>query len=173
MSAAGSGRAPRWLLILGAVALASAFGLPVGSWALGLAVVLISTAALATIVGMKDAAKSFGAPILVLLAVGTGAQMIGAMTRSLLADPRVQVGLGLVGLVAVLGGVVLLLGKAVPHAPDKHASSRPSFRRRAAITDPEAEEHETPPRERAPREGGGRAAGDDDLHLFGGGRHAR
>lgn len=173
MSSAGSGRAPRWLLILGAVGVASAIGLPVGSWALGLALTLIGIAALATIVGMKDAAKSFGTPILVLLAVGTGAQMMGAMTRALFADPRVQMGLGLVALVVVVGGVVLLVGKAAAHPPEKHAPSRPSFRRRAAITDPEVEEHEGRPREPATRNPGGRPAGDDDLDLFGGGPHAR
>lgn len=169
MSASSSLRPPRWLAVLIVVATASVAGLPIGSWAMGLALVLITVAALATIVGLKDHAKSFGSPILVLITVGTGADMVASMARQALADPQVQRGVVIMAAVVIVVGGILLLGKAAAHPAERHAPLRPSFRHRAAVTAPEeaTPERDTDDQTRDAR--GPAGPTDDDLHLFGGG----
>lgn len=170
--ASGGGRSLKsWATLFGVLIVASSVGLPVASWSIALALILIVVASLATIVGMKEAAKGFGQPILTLLAVGLGGPALTAMARTTLADPNVRTVAGWLGPAAVLGGIVLLIGKAAAHPTEKHVPHRPSFRRRAVIVDPEHREgarpHETAP---GPTR---RGAGTDDLDLFDGGPHAR
>lgn len=158
-----------WAIGLGIVLVASGAGMPVGPWAMGLALVCIAVAGLATIVGMKEAAKGFGTPILVFLAIGMGAPMFAAIARSLLADPDVRTAVSVLALAAVVGGSLLLIGKAAARAPERPTPHRPSFRRRAIVVDPEPRHAGEDPRTRG---GEGVATGrteTDDLDLFGGG----
>lgn len=168
---AGSLRFPPSAVGVVALALAAGFGLPIGSWAMAVALVLIAVACLAMIVGMTDAAKGFGPPILGCVAIGLGADMAGAMARAALAAPSVQaVLIGLV-IVLLLVAAARMLGGSAGHGHATPRAVRPSLRRRAVVVEPEGDER--PHHDDAGDGGEHHRHGTDDLDLYGGGRARR
>lgn len=172
MSGAGGGaRGPKlaWTPFVAFIA-AVAFGFPVESWAAGLAVVLTSVACIARILGFVEAAKGLTKPLVVAITVALATPMLRHMARTVVADPAVQrLAMAVVG-VAIAGGGLLLLAKAASHPPDKSTAHRPSFRRRALVTNPEPLPE---PEARTPRAAPPQAEADDLGLLRGGGPRGR
>lgn len=168
MSAGGAtgGSLRRWATGAGLLALAAALGFPVEYWAAGLAVVLTSVACIAHILGFAEAAKGLTKPLVTSVAVALATPMLRHMARTVIADPAVQHLAMAVAAIAVVGGGLLLLAKAMAHPAEKHAAHRPSFRRRAIVRNPEPlATPEAPATRRAPQ----RDHESDDLGLLDGG----
>ena len=157
------GGVPVSLVVLIALVGATLAGLPVASWAAGLAVLAFAFGALALIVGADDAAKRlFGAWVgCVAIAVIAGA--IGEVGRVLLHDPRVVGALCVLFTLAMLVGLLVLTFRIVALAKPHGKLPKLIVRERVPVRDP-APRGADVPRPKGPRQE------DDDLRLFRGGR---
>lgn len=171
--AGGMGGLRRSGLILGGLLLAAALGFPVGQLAGGLAFVAFAMGALCLTVGLKDAARAFLGPGLLLIAAALAAPMVQHLLGEALSDPRVRLYVVVAAVLLALAGLVLLLSRLAGHGGTEHRPVRPTVRRRTTVRDPEPVRAQPERRPAGARRGPAPAQGDDDLDLFTGGRHGR
>ncbi len=155
----------RTLLFIAAAALtAAAFGLPVGDLAGGLGFA-VGLAMVGSHLVSRPEQSARLAPLFVALVVTSimwdgVAHGVRAIAANLLSSPLVWLGLGVVGVFALLAPPLLAVAHVLPE-PEKPAPLRPTTRTRSRVVEPLSSDDAA----RAERE-----ASEDDFDFFGGGR---
>lgn len=155
------GAVPIAVVIFLALLFASLAGLPVAGWAAGIGMLLFALAAFAMILGQEDAAKALLRPFVACLAVAIFAGAVAHGVVVALHDPRV---LGLLCAVVALGLFALALRMLTLAKPGAKLPKL-TVRERIPVRNP------TPSRGPTAHRQAGSRRREDDLGIFGGGRH--